>query len=40
MISIDKALGIYPQALLVRAKRAEILANNLVNADTPNYSEQ
>lgn len=36
-ISFDKALGIHPQALLVRAQRAEVLANNIVNADTPNY---
>ncbi|WP_207062401.1 flagellar basal body rod protein FlgB [Motiliproteus sp. SC1-56] len=36
-ISFDKALGIHPQALLVRGQRAEVLANNIVNADTPNY---
>lgn len=36
-ISFDKALGIHEQALHVRVKRAEVLANNLVNADTPNY---
>ncbi len=36
-ISFDKALGIHQQALLVRTQRAEILANNIVNADTPNY---
>ncbi|WP_210395773.1 flagellar basal body rod protein FlgB [Motiliproteus sediminis] len=36
-ISFDAALGIHPQALLVRTKRAEVLANNIANADTPNY---
>jgi flagellar basal-body rod protein FlgB len=36
-ISFDKALGIHEQALGFRAQRAEILANNIANADTPNY---
>lgn len=36
-ISFDKALGIHEQALNFRAQRAEVLANNLANADTPNY---
>ena len=36
-ISFDKALGIHEQALGFRAKRAEVLANNIANADTPNY---
>jgi flagellar basal-body rod protein FlgB len=36
-ISFDKALGIHEQALGFRAQRAEVLANNLANADTPNY---
>ncbi len=36
-ISFDKALGIHEQALGFRAKRAEVLANNITNADTPNY---
>ena len=36
-ISFDKALGIHEKALTVRTKRAEVLANNLVNADTPNF---
>lgn len=35
--NIDKAFGIHPQALTLRAHRAELLANNLANADTPNY---
>jgi flagellar basal-body rod protein FlgB len=36
-ISFDKALGIHPQALLARSQRAEVLATNIANADTPNY---
>ncbi|AID83862.1 TPA: flagellar basal body rod protein FlgB [Pseudomonas aeruginosa] len=36
-ISFDRALGIHQQALSFRAQRAEVLANNLANADTPNY---
>lgn len=34
---LDKALGIHAQALSLRAHRAELLANNIANADTPNY---
>ena len=30
-------LGIHEQALGFRAQRAEVLANNIANADTPNY---
>lgn len=36
-ISFENALGIHPKAFQLRAKRAEVLANNLANADTPNY---
>lgn len=36
-ISFDKALGVHAQALGLRAKRAEVIAANLANADTPNY---
>lgn len=36
-LSISQAFGIDADALLLRAKRAEILASNLANADTPNY---
>ena len=36
-ISFDNALGIHDDALLVRGRRAEVLANNIANADTPNY---
>jgi flagellar basal-body rod protein FlgB len=36
-ISFEKALGIHEQALMLRGKRTQVLANNLVNADTPNF---
>lgn len=36
-ISFDKALGIHQKALEVRVGRAEILADNLANADTPGF---
>jgi flagellar basal-body rod protein FlgB len=36
-ISFDRALGIHQQALGFRAQRAEVLANNIANADTPHY---
>lgn len=36
-INFENALGIHEQALQVRAQRAEVLANNLTNVDTPNY---
>lgn len=35
--SLDNIFGIHEQALKLSAKRAEIIANNLANADTPNY---
>ena len=36
-INFGKALGIHEQALGFRAQRVEVLANNIANADTPNY---
>ncbi|CAK0761541.1 flagellar basal-body rod protein FlgB [Gammaproteobacteria bacterium] len=36
-INFSQALGIHPEALSLRARRAEILAGNLSNADTPYY---
>ncbi|GAA3913430.1 flagellar basal body rod protein FlgB [Litoribacillus peritrichatus] len=36
-ISFDNALGIHPQAMGVRVQRAEIIANNLANSDTPGF---
>ena len=35
--SLDTMLGIHADALKLRAKRAEILANNIANADTPGF---
>ncbi len=34
---VDKALGVHPQALSVGAKRLELLAGNMANADTPGF---
>jgi len=39
-ISFDSALGIHAEALKLRGKRAEVLASNLANMDTPNYKAQ
>lgn len=36
-ITFSSALGIHEQALQARVHRAEVLANNLANADTPGY---
>lgn len=36
-INFDNALGIHGSALKFRAQRAEVLANNLANVDTPNF---
>lgn len=35
--NFDAALGIHADALRVRSQRAELLASNLANADTPNF---
>ncbi|MCZ6774730.1 MAG: flagellar basal body rod protein FlgB [Proteobacteria bacterium] len=37
MPSFADALGIHLEAVTLRARRAEILATNLANADTPGY---
>lgn len=37
LMGIDRALGIHAQALSLRAERAEVLAANLANSDTPGY---
>lgn len=39
-INFDKALGIHPHTMVLRAKRAEVLASNIANADTPGYKAQ
>ncbi|MCV2401510.1 flagellar basal body rod protein FlgB [Marinomonas sp. C2222] len=36
-ISFDKAFAGYDKTLQFRSARAEVLANNIANADTPNY---
>ena len=36
-MNFDKVFGIHEQALTLRARRAEVLASNLANADTPGY---
>ena len=36
-ISFSNALGVHEQALELRTKRAEVLANNIANADTPGF---
>ncbi len=36
-ISFDKALGIHEQALLLRSRRTEVLANNIANVNTPGF---
>lgn len=34
---IDAALGIHPRAIEVGARRLELIAGNIANADTPGY---
>jgi len=36
-LGFKNSLGIHPTTMQLRASRAEVLANNLANADTPNY---
>ena len=36
-ITMDKLLGIHQYTLGVRTQRAEMIANNLANADTPGF---
>ncbi|MEM7292752.1 MAG: flagellar basal body rod protein FlgB [Pseudomonadota bacterium] len=37
---IDRSMGIHEQALQLRAYRANVLASNIANADTPGYKAQ
>ncbi|MBK1716736.1 flagellar basal body rod protein FlgB [Thiocystis violacea] len=39
-LSLDKAFGILPAAVNLKARRAELLASNLANVDTPNYKSR
>jgi len=36
-INLDNIFGVYPDALILRGKRAELIASNIANADTPGY---
>lgn len=36
-MNLDQYLGVHAAALDVRARRTELIANNLANADTPGY---
>lgn len=36
-LSLDQYVGVHATALEVRARRGELIANNLANADTPGY---
>ena len=36
-MKLDDAFSIHEQALLLRTRRAEVLAANIANADTPGY---
>jgi len=37
MSTLDKVLGIFPNAAVVQARRLEVIAGNIANANTPNY---
>ena len=37
MNAIQRHVGVYSQALDLRAQRHQVLASNIANADTPNY---
>lgn len=39
-LPLNNYLGIHPQALKLSARRSEVLAANMANADTPNYKAQ
>jgi flagellar basal-body rod protein FlgB len=37
---LDGALGVHGQALAVRTRRLELIAQNIANADTPNFKSR
>ncbi len=39
-LNLDQYIGVHATALDVRARRTELIANNLANADTPGYKAQ
>jgi len=34
---LDSVFGVHEKAMIIRSQRAQVLAENLANADTPNY---
>lgn len=36
-MNFERAFSIHDNALIIRGKRASVLASNIANADTPNY---
>jgi flagellar basal-body rod protein FlgB len=36
-IGFDKGFQLYSQGMLIRSQRAEVIASNIANADTPGY---
>ncbi|MGA0020068.1 MAG: flagellar basal body rod protein FlgB, partial [Steroidobacteraceae bacterium] len=40
MFNLDAHFALHAQALQLSAKRAEVLARNIANAETPNYKAQ
>jgi len=39
-LNLDAYLGVHQDALKLYAQRTSVLANNIANADTPNYKAQ
>ena len=39
-INFERALSVHDDALVLRGRRASILASNIANADTPNYKSR
>ena len=39
-ISFDSVFGLHEKALVLRAKRAEVLSSNIANANTPGYKSR
>lgn len=39
-LNLDKALGVHQNALLLFERRTQLLAENIANADTPNYKSR
>jgi flagellar basal-body rod protein FlgB len=37
VLDLDAHIGLHADALRIRSQRAELIANNLANADTPNF---